>query len=167
MKKYYFKEKFFKIIDKYPILDENGKKVFFFDQDLKLVGYKANLKDRDGQILFEISKKIFALFQTYYIDFYDSSKMKIKQNFSFVKRRIDAYYKGKKFKLKGSIIDHNFEVYYKNELVAKMNKKFFSLTDNYELTVYNEDLTLALIALCLCLNQMKDRDDKKDSSSSN
>ena len=62
MKKYYFKEKFFKITDKYPILDENGKEVFFFDQDFKFVGYEAKLKDMDGNILFNISKKKFFLF---------------------------------------------------------------------------------------------------------
>ena len=44
MKKYYFKEKFFKLTDKYPILDENGNEVYFFDQDFKFVGYKAKLK---------------------------------------------------------------------------------------------------------------------------
>lgn len=29
MKKYYFKEKFIKITDDYPIYDENGDKVFY------------------------------------------------------------------------------------------------------------------------------------------
>ena len=58
MKKYYFKEKFFKLTDKYPILDENGNEVYFFDQDFKFVGYKAKLKDMEGNVLFDISKKI-------------------------------------------------------------------------------------------------------------
>ena len=34
MKKYYFKEKFFKITDHYPILDEDGKKDIFCRSDL-------------------------------------------------------------------------------------------------------------------------------------
>lgn len=33
MKKYYFKEKFFKITDKYWIMDENNDKAFYLDQD--------------------------------------------------------------------------------------------------------------------------------------
>lgn len=57
MKKYYFKEKFFKITDKYPILDENGNEAYFFDQDFKFVGYQAKLKDMQGNVLFNISKK--------------------------------------------------------------------------------------------------------------
>lgn len=159
MKKYYFKEKFFKITDKYPILDENGNEVYFFDQDFKFVGYKAKLKDMDGNILFDISKKILSFLQTYYVDFYDGSHMEINQKLSFLKRKVSAFYQGKELTLKGNYLDHDFEVYFKNNLIAEMNKKFFTFTDQYELTVYDESLSLVLIALCLCINEMKNRDD--------
>ncbi|MDY3006343.1 LURP-one-related family protein [Anaerococcus sp. AGMB00486] len=160
MKKYYFKEKFFKITDKYPVLDENGKEVFFFDQDFKLIGYSAKLKDSDGKVLFTISKKIWSFLQKYFVDFNDGSHMEIDQKLSFLKRKVDIDYEGIKLHLKGSIIDHDFEIYRENEIVADMNKKFFALTDQYELTVYREDLSLILIAICLCINEMKNRDDE-------
>ena len=164
MKKYYFKEKFFKLTDKYPILDENGNEVYFFDQDFKFVGYKAKLKDMDGNILFDISKKVLSFLQTYYVDFYDGSHMEINQKLSFLKRKVNAFYEGKELNLKGNYLDHDFEVYFKNNLIAEMNKKFFAFTDQYELTVYDEDFTLLLIALCLCINEMKNRDDAAASS---
>ena len=165
MKKYYFKEKFFKLTDKYPILDENGNEAYFFDQDFKFVGYKAKLKDMDGNILFDISKKILSFLQTYYVDFYDGSHMEINQKLSFLKRKVSAFYQGKELNLKGNYLDHDFEVYFKNDLIAEMNKKFFAFTDQYELTVYDENFTLLLIALCLCINEMKDRDDAAAASS--
>lgn len=164
MKKYYFKEKFFKLTDKYPILDENGNEVYFFDQDFKFVGYKAKLKDMEGNILFDISKKVLSFLQTYYVDFYDGSHMEINQKLSFLKRKVNAFYEGKELNLRGNYIDHDFEVYFKNNLIAEMNKKFFAFTDQYELTVYDEDFTLLLIALCLCINEMKNRDDAAASS---
>ncbi|WP_040398859.1 LURP-one-related/scramblase family protein [Anaerococcus senegalensis] len=159
MKKYYFKEKFFKLTDKYPILDENGNEAYYFDQDFKFVGYKAKLKDMDGNILFDISKKVFSFLQTYYVDFYDESHMEINQKLSFLKRKVSAFYQGKELTLKGNYLDHDFEVYFKNNLIAEMNNKFFTFTDQYELTVYDESLSLVLIALCLCINEMKNRDD--------
>ncbi|WP_236785888.1 LURP-one-related/scramblase family protein [Anaerococcus ihuae] len=164
MKKYYFKEKFFKLTDKYPILDENGNEVYFFDQDFKFVGYKAKLKDMEGNVLFDISKKVLSFLQTYYVDFYDGSHMEINQKLSFLKRKVNAFYEGKELNLRGNYIDHDFEVYFKNNLIAEMNKKFFAFTDQYELTVYDEDFTLLLIALCLCINEMKNRDDAAASS---
>ena len=164
MKKYYFKEKFFKLTDKYPILDENGNEAYFFDQDFKFVGYKAKLKDMDGNVLFDISKKVLSFLQTYYVDFYDGSHMEINQKLSFLKRKVNAFYEGKELNLRGNYLDHDFEVYFKNNLIAEMNKKFFAFTDQYELTVYDEDFTLLLIALCLCINEMKNRDDAAASS---
>ena len=164
MKKYYFKEKFFKLTDKYPILGENGNEVYFFDQDFKFVGYKAKLKDMEGNVLFDISKKVLSFLQTYYVDFYDGSHMEINQKLSFLKRKVNAFYEGKELNLRGNYIDHDFEVYFKNNLIAEMNKKFFAFTDQYELTVYDEDFTLLLIALCLCINEMKNRDDAAASS---
>lgn len=164
MKKYYFKEKFFKLTDKYPILDENGNEVYFFDQDFKFVGYKAKLKDMEGNVLFDISKKVLSFLQTYYVDFYDGSHMEINQKLSFLKRKVNAFYEEKELNLKGNYLDHDFEVYFKNNLIAEMNKKFFAFTDQYELTVYDENFTLLLIALCLCINEMKNRDDAAASS---
>ncbi|WP_058989678.1 LURP-one-related/scramblase family protein [Anaerococcus rubeinfantis] len=164
MKKYYFKEKFFKLTDKYPILDENGNEAYFFDQDFKFVGYQAKLKDMEGNVLFDISKKILSFLQTYYVDFYDGSHMEINQKLSFLKRKVNAFYEGKELNLRGNYLDHDFEVYFKNDLIAEMNKKFFAFTDQYELTVYDEDFTLVLIALCLCINEMKNRDDAAASS---
>ena len=164
MKKYYFKEKFFKITDKYPILDENGNEVYFFDQDFKFVGYKAKLKDMDGNVLFDISKKVLSFLQTYYVDFYDGSHMEINQKLSFLKRKVYIFYEGKELNLRGNYLDHDFEVYFKNDLIAEMNKKFFAFTDQYELTVYDENFTLLLIALCLCINEMKNRDDAASSN---
>ncbi|MDU6063651.1 MAG: LURP-one-related family protein [Anaerococcus sp.] len=164
MKKYYFKEKFFKLTDKYPILDKNGNEAYFFDQDFKFVGYQAKLKDMDGNVLFDISKKVLSFLQTYYVDFYDGSHMEINQKLSFLKRKVNAFYEGKELNLRGNYLDHDFEVYFKNDLIAEMNKKFFAFTDQYELTVYDEDFTLVLIGLCLCINEMKNRDDAAASS---
>lgn len=159
MKKYYFKEKFFKITDHYPVLDESGREVFFFDQDFKFIGYSAKLKDLDGNTLFTISKKILSFLQKYFVDFTDGSHMEIDQKLSFLKRKVDIDYEGKRFNLTGSIMDHDFEIYSEGLMVADMNKRFFSFTDQYELTIYDESLTLLLIAICLCINEMKDRDD--------
>lgn len=158
------RKKFFKLTDKYPILDENGNEVYFFDQDFKFVGYKAKLKDMEGNILFDISKKVLSFLQTYYVDFYDGSHMEINQKLSFLKRKVNAFYEGKELNLRGNYLDHDFEVYFKNNLIAEMNKKFFAFTDQYELTVYDENFTLLLIALCLCINEMKNRDDAAASS---
>lgn len=49
MKKLYFKEKFFKITDHYPILDEDGREAYYLDQDFTFIGYKSSVSDPNGK----------------------------------------------------------------------------------------------------------------------
>lgn len=71
MKKYYFKEKFFKITDHYPILDESGKKAFYVDQKLKLIGYKVRVSDENHDEIFSIDRSFKPFLPTYKVDFAD------------------------------------------------------------------------------------------------
>lgn len=162
MKKYYFKEKFIKITDDYPIYDENGDKVFIFDQKFRPIGYRAELKDMDKNKLFSIKRKVVRLFPTYIVEFEDGEEMKVKEGISLVKRKLNASFKGMDFKIKGSIFDYDFTVYLDGEKVAKMDKKLISLTDQYELTVYKDELSLPVIALCICVDNIKDEEENEE-----
>lgn len=156
MKNYYLKEKFFKITDHYPILDDDGNEVFYLDQDFTFLGYRANLYGKDRNLLFTINKKVLSLFQTFDVAFSNNDKMLVKSRISFLKRKTDIYYKDENIKLKGSLMDLYFEITKDNKLIGKIEKTFFAMTDTYKLTVLDENYTLCLIALCLCLNNMKD-----------
>ncbi len=158
MKKYYFKEKFFKITDHYPILDENGKKAFYVDQKLKLIGYKVRVSDENRKEIFSIDRAFKPFLPTYKVDFTDKNKasMKIKANLSIFRKSIDVIMDNDRINLSGNFLDYEFKIRYKGEIIGEVTKKLLSLTDKYELTVLDEDYTEELIALCLCLNNIKD-----------
>lgn len=167
MKKYYFKEKFFKITDHYPVLDENKNEVYFIDQDFTFFGYKSTVSDKDGKALFNIDKKIFSLFQTFYIDFANGDNMEVKSKLSFLSRKIDIDYNGEELKLSGNLFDLGFEIRKENEVIGRITKTFFALTDTYELEVIDEKYELPLIALTISLNNMKDTQAARANSSAN
>lgn len=158
MKKYYFKEKFFKITDHYPIIDEDGKKTFFVDQTFKFLGYEAKVSDAHDKELFTINRKLLSFLPIYYISFSDKSKkdMTIRSNLAFFKKSIDILMEDGKINLKGNFWDYEFKMFYKGEVIGEASKKIFSLTDQYELKVLDENFSLELIALCLALNNIKD-----------
>lgn len=162
MATYYFKEKFIKITDKYPILDEDKNPVYYVDQNFRLVGFKVKVYDLDKNEIMTIKRKLISLFTTYDIEFANGEEMMVKANLSLIKRSVDAVIKGGKLKVKGSIFDHEFKVEFDNELVGEVSKKFFSLMDSYALKVYDEQYTLHLIAICLCLNNMQDLDEEDE-----
>ena len=158
MKKYYFKEKLIKITDHYPIKDDKGEKIFYVDQKLKLIGYKVRVSDTDDGEVFSIDRELIPFLPTYKVEFSNKDKapMKIKANLSIFRKSIDVIMKDGRLKLKGNFWDYNFDISYKNKLIGKVSKKIVSLTDQYTLTVLDEDYTEELIALCLCLNNIKD-----------
>ncbi|MDY6065207.1 MAG: LURP-one-related family protein [Finegoldia sp.] len=159
MKKLYFKEEFFKLTDNYPIMDEDGQDEFFLHQNFTLMGYRANVNDKDDNLAFTIERKVFNLFPTYRVNFTDGKKMIIKAKLSLINRKVMINYNGDILKLKGNILDHEFGVYNSSGKIAEIDKKLFSFTDHYELTIFDENYTQALIAICICLNNMKDIED--------
>ena len=158
MKKYYFKEKFFKIIDHYPILDENGKKEFFVDQKIKLIGYKVTVSDKNHEEIFSTDRAFKPFLPTYRVDFTDKDKasMKIKANLSIFRKSIDVIMDNDRINLSGNFFDYEFKIRYRGETIGEVTKKILSITDQYELTVYDDNYSQELISLCLCLNNIKD-----------
>lgn len=156
MKRYIFKEKFFKITDKYWIKDEDGKDSFYLDQDFTLMGYRAAVYGPDKQRLFRIEKKILSLLPKFFVNFEDGSRMTLNQRFTLLRKSIDVSTDFGTINLKGSIWDYSFIISLDGEKIGEVSRKFISLTDHYVLTVFDEDYTLAMIALVICLNKIQD-----------
>ncbi|MDY3901977.1 LURP-one-related/scramblase family protein, partial [Peptoniphilus sp.] len=98
----------------------------------------------------------FSLFQKFNVNFIDGKYMRVESRLSFFTRKIDIDYNGEDLTLRGKLLDMNFEIFKDNNLIAEIEKTFFAMTDTYKLTVHYESYTSALIALTLCLNNMKD-----------
>ncbi len=156
MKQYYFKEKLFKFTDQYWIIDENGEKCFYLDQDLKLIGYSATVFNTKQVELFTISRQVISLLPRYFVNFSDGTSIEINARFSFFRKVIDVATNFGDIVLKGDVWDFNFAIYIDDELIGEIVKKPLTLTDTYELTVYAEKYTLASLALVICLNNIKD-----------
>src|SRR5699024_6646085 len=139
MKKYIFKEKFFKITDKYWIKDEKGEDVFYLDQDFTFMGYKAAVFSPDKKRLFTINKKIISLLPKFFVDFEDGSKMVINKRFTLLRKFIDVDTDFGRINLKGSIWDYNFLISLDGKKIGEVNRKFITLTDHYVLSVFDEN----------------------------
>lgn len=78
------------------------------------------------------------------------------QNLAFLKRKIDIDYDGEILNLQGSFWDMNFDIYKGSDLIGEIEKTLFAMTDTYRLTVHDDNYREALLALTLCLNNIKD-----------
>ena len=82
--------------------------------------------------------------------------MRVESKISFLVRRIGIDYDGESLSLEGQFPDLNFEIYKGEKVIGEIEKTFFSLADSYKLSVYDEKYTEALLALTLCVNNIKD-----------
>ena len=164
MKNYYFKENLFKITDHYPILDDDGREVYYVDQDFTLIGYDVKISDMGGNEILKIEKELFSLLQKFNVNFSDGKFMRVESKISFLVRRIQVDYDCESLSLEGQFPDLNFEIYRGKDLIGEIQKTFFALTDTYRLTVYDEKYTDALLALTLCVNNIKDTAAKRNSN---
>lgn len=168
MKKLYFKEKFFKITDHYPILDENGHEAYYLDQDFTFIGYRSKVSDKNGNTVFKIGREILAFFPRYTVSFEDGQTMVIQQKFEFFKHRVHVYMDNETLNLSGNIFHYDFDIQNgAGKNIGTVRRKIFTLTDTYELTIVDETYTEELIALVICLNNMIDREQASSAASNN
>lgn len=166
MKKLYFKEKFFKITDHYPILDENGREAYYLDQDFTFLGYESKVSDLNGKTILQISRQLLTFLPRYTVSMHDGRSMIVQKRFEFFKHRVDVSLDDDALYLEGDIFHLNFTVTNQNgQTIGAVNKKFFALTDNYELIVYDEAYIEELIGLVICLNNMIDLEEAANSGS--
>ncbi|MBS6535048.1 LURP-one-related/scramblase family protein [Peptoniphilus harei] len=164
MKNYYFKENLFKITDHYPILDDDRREVYYVDQDFTFIGYDVKISDINGNEILKIEKEVFSLLQKFNVNFSDGKFMRVESKISFLVRRIGIDYNGESLRLEGQFPDLNFEIYKGDKVIGEIEKTFFALADTYRLTVYDEKYTEALLALTLCVNNIKDTASKRNSN---
>lgn len=168
MKKLYFKEKFFKITDHYPILDEDGREAYYLDQDFKFLGYRSYVSDKNGHEILNIDRKLISWLPKYTVSMADGSTMVVERLLSFLKHKVNVHLENESLHLVGDFWRLNFTVENgQGKTVGVVNKKFFALTDTYELTIYDEKYIEELIGLVICLNNMIDLEQAAASSSSN
>lgn len=166
MKKLYFKEKFFKITDHYPILDENGREAYYLDQDFTFLGYESKVTDLNAKTILQINRQLLTFLPRYTVSMGDGKSMIVQKKFEFFRHRVDVSLDDDTLYLEGDIFHLNFTVTNENgQTIGAVNKKFFALTDNYELIVYDEAYIEELIGLVICLNNMIDLEEAANSGS--
>ena len=91
--------------------------------------------------------------------------MVVQKRLAFFRQKVDVSLKDDTLSLKGDIFSLNFDIINEQgKPVGSVNRKFFALTDTYELTIYDQSYTEELIGLVLCLNNMVDLDQARSSS---
>lgn len=156
MKKLYAKQKIFKLVDHYPVLNENEETEYLIDQDLKLIGRTLHVSDPEGTHLFTIDKEIFQFLPRYKINFAQGKEVYLQKKFTFFGHSIEVRDQDQVWKVEGDFFGTEFQIYRDQEMVGEINKAFFSLSDTFEMIIYKEEDQDLIVAIMIAIDGILD-----------
>ena len=111
-----------------------------------------------------ITKKMFSFLPKFYVEMDGRELLTIKKEISFFKARYSI--DGAGIEVRGNWWDMNFEILHQGETIGRVNKKWLSWGDSYEVHVLNDAYETIVIAIVVAIDCVKDDQQAAASSAS-
>lgn len=149
MTKYYINQKF-SLRDRFTILDENQEDAFVAEGKFLSLGKRIKLFTMAGEELLFIKQKVLTILSQY--DFYigEEHLCEMKQEFTFFKKRYNIVTPA--WRIEGDVWSLNYEIVEGNQVIARIQKKWFSWMDAYEIDIFEEDYTELLLGIVIAID---------------
>lgn len=148
-----FKQRFFSWLDSYNIYDEEGRIVYEVKGKLSW-GHKLQIYDKNLDHVGTVKEKIIRILPKFEIYENDKYLGDITKKLTFLRDRYTLDFKD--WHIYGDILDWNYEILdNKNNLIMKVSKKIFNVTDTYVLDIVNEKDQLYCLMIVLAIDAAK------------
>ncbi len=155
--RYKMKQKLIAIGDDFYIENQDGEKVFKVDGKALRIREMLHFEDMDGNLLCKIQAKLLTIKDTMAIEGADGKTLaKVKKALiSPLRDRWTVKVSGgEDLTVKGSILDHNYEIREGRKTVAEVSKKWFRLRDTYGVEVESGQNDVLILAIVVTLDMM-------------
>lgn len=144
----YMKQKVFSWGDKFSIYDESGNEVFYVEGEVFSFGKKLHLYDSAGNELAFIHQKVLSWLPKYYINIGGETVTEVVKEFTFFKQEYTVSELG--WKVHGDFFDHTYDISEGDELVASVEKEWFTWGDAYRISIApSKDVVKALAVVLI------------------
>lgn len=149
MSVYYINQNF-SFRDRFTIKGENQQEIFYAEGELLSFGKRIRLYTMDGEELLLVKEKIFRWLSEY--EFYVGDQLvgEVKRELSLFKPRYSMV--SPAWTIQGDVWSYNYEIKEEDEIIAVINKKFFSFMDAYEIEVYQEDSVELVLGIVIAID---------------
>lgn len=137
--KYLIKQKVFSFSDTYTIYNEKEQPAFLAKFKILSLSNKFYLSTVQGEIIYETDKKIFSFLPEFYIKKYNQLYGTLKKELTFFKPKFNLVSEYGNYNLEGDFFHYNFNFYKNGNIIADINKKFFSFRDSYGVDISEEE----------------------------
>lgn len=163
MYKLYAKEKFFKFLDDYPILNEHEEAVYHVLQKFSFFLRKVEVYDRHQELCFTIEEQFKFFLKTFRVTFVKNNlTIDIQQKFTWMRDKLEIESPLGSLVVQGDIWNHDYDVLLEDRKIGHISKKFFALTDSYALEIYDAQLEAWILAIMLAIDEINDDRKRSD-----
>ena len=166
MRELYIKQKVLKITDHYPITDADQNPVYQVDEEFRFIKKKLHVSRPNGEKIFEIEKQISFLRPRFVVTFADGKQLEIRSKLTLFKKEIDIDPDELQLTLKGDFWDHSFSLYRGGQEIGKIQKKWLSWGDNYQLSIAAPEYEILFVAVVLAVDMILDDEQAAAAASS-
>lgn len=145
-----FKQKMFSWFDSYNIFDENNETIYSIKGQFG-IGHRFKVLNKHGEEVGYVKEKLLTWLPKFNIFVNGEQIGCIKKDFALFKNKFSIDYKG--WQVEGDFFGWDYRVLDKyGNKVATVSKKFFKLTDTYEIDVVDEGNALHVLLLVLAID---------------
>ena len=149
MAKYYINQKF-SFRDRFTVKDENMDDVFFAEGQFFTFGKKIHMHTMDGDEVLYIKQNIWSFLSRYEFFVGDELISEMKQEFTFFKKKYNIITPN--WQIIGDVWALNYEIREGNQVIATINKKWFSFMDAYEIDVFAEEYLELVLGVVIAID---------------
>ncbi|MBS4218416.1 LURP-one-related family protein [Bacillus sp. FJAT-49711] len=153
MKELYIKQKVLSLSGKFTIKDQQENDVYYVEGTFLKIPKTFSVMNTNGDEVALISKKMFSFLPKFFVEVNGQEVLTIKKEFSFLKARYTIDAAG--IEVHGNWWDMDFEVLQHGEVVGRVNKKWFTWGDSYNVQILNEEMETIIIALVIAIDCVK------------
>jgi uncharacterized protein YxjI len=159
--RYLLKQKLLSWGDDYYIRDDDGRDVYHVDGKAISWGGQLSLKDLEGRELAFIKQKLLKLSPTYEIYRNDELVAVVKKElFALLHHRFTVDVPGPDdLEAKGDFLDHEYVFTRGGREVARVSKRWLSLSDTYGVETEDGEDDVLILASAVVVDQACHRDD--------
>ena len=156
MPKYKMRQKLLSIGEDYTIEDESGRPVYRVDGKVLTIRETFVLEDMSGREVATIREKKLAIRDSMNILRGGDTIATVKKAlFSPFTDRFDVEVKdGEDLKVKGDLLDHDYEIRRGGDTVATVSKRWFTLRDSYGIDIAAGQDDALILAVAVALDEM-------------
>ena len=161
--RYMIKQKFWGWGDNFVIRDAKRNPVYQIRGKVFSWGDKLSLHNMNGQELVSISQKLLALKPTYEIHKAGQPFAKLVKEYTWFRKEFTLDVPGPNdYEIHGQFWLYDYTFKRKRRTVAKVSKKFWSLTDTYGVDIVDGEDDLAILATVIVIDLICHDEDNHD-----